>query len=75
MSRKKPAGVQRLNASHVVEAALEHQDCATKQRALHGLDVLYWRRRVLAVKDGFELTEQRVIQLKKILQGLGHVPE
>jgi hypothetical protein len=67
--------VQRLNALHVVEAELEHLDWATKQPALRRLDVLHWRRRVRAVKDGFELTEQQVTRLKRILQRLGHVSE
>ena len=57
MDRKKPARAQRFNASHVVEAELEHLDWATRQPALRMLDAVYWRRRVLAVKCGFELTE------------------
>jgi hypothetical protein len=68
MDRKKPA---RVIASHVVEAELEHLEWATRQPALRTLDSGYWRRRVLAVKGGFELTEQRVMQLEKILQRLG----
>lgn len=71
MDRKKPARAQRLNASHVVEAELVHLDWATKQPALRTLDATYWRRRVLAVKRGFELTEQQVMRLEKILQRLG----
>ncbi|HEY4298803.1 MAG TPA: hypothetical protein VGM85_20195 [Paraburkholderia sp.] len=72
MNRKKPACAQRMNASHVVEAELQHLDWATRQPALGMLDAGYWRRRVLAVKCGFELTEQQGMQLEKILQRLGH---
>jgi hypothetical protein len=76
MNRKKTAcAAQRLNASHVVEAELEHLDWATKQPAQRLLDAVYWRRRVLAVKCGFELTELQVMRLEKILQRLGHSPE
>ncbi|MGF6569486.1 hypothetical protein ABH945_001562 [Paraburkholderia sp. GAS333] len=39
------------------------------------LNVLYWRRRVLAVKGGFELTKQQMKRLERILQRLGHVSE
>jgi hypothetical protein len=67
-----PARAQRLSASHVVEAELEHLDWATKQPALRMLDAMYWRRRVLAVKCGFELTDKQRMQLEKILQRLGH---
>ncbi len=35
------------------------------------LDAVYWRRRVLAVKCGFVLTEQQGKQLERILQRLG----
>jgi len=31
----------------------------------------YWRRRVLAVKCGFELTQQQSTRLERILQRLG----
>lgn len=55
----------------MVEAELEHLNWATKQPALRMLDAVYWRRRVLAVKCGFELTEQQGMQLEKILQRLG----
>jgi hypothetical protein len=72
MDRKNLGRAQRLTASHVVKAELEHLDWATKQPALRMLDAAYWRRRVLAVKCGFELTEQQVMQLEKILQRLGH---
>jgi hypothetical protein len=71
MNGKKPVHARRLLASHVVEAELEHLDWATKQPALQMFDASYWRRRVLAVKGRFELTEQQVRQLEKILQRLG----
>ncbi|NVH71401.1 hypothetical protein FSB08_02270 [Paraburkholderia sp. JPY432] len=58
-------------AAHVVDAELEHLDWATRQPALHLCDAGYWRRRVLAVKGSFELTERQLIQLEKILQRLG----
>ncbi|GGC29943.1 hypothetical protein GCM10011400_15740 [Paraburkholderia caffeinilytica] len=75
MDRKKPARAQRFNASHVVEAELEHLDWATRQPALRMLDAVYWRRRVLAVKCGFELTDLQVMRLEKILQRLGYPSE
>lgn len=75
MDRKNPARARRFNASHVVEAELEHLDWATRQPALRMLDAVYWRRRVLAVKCGFELTDLQVMRLEKILQRLGHSPE
>ncbi|MBB5504216.1 hypothetical protein HDG35_000451 [Paraburkholderia sp. JPY681] len=54
-----------------MEAELEHLDWATRQPALHLFDARYWRRRVLAVKGRFELTERQLIQLEKILRRLG----
>lgn len=71
----KNAHARRYNASHVVEAELEHLDWATRQPAMHVLNAVYWRRRVLAVKCGFELTEQQRLRLEKILQRLGHPSE
>ncbi|MGF6771189.1 hypothetical protein P3T18_003668 [Paraburkholderia sp. GAS199] len=71
MNAKKPAPGKRLNASHVVEAELDHLDWATRQPALRMLDAVYWRRRVLAVEGKFELTEQQGMRLAKILQRLG----
>ncbi|WOD20340.1 hypothetical protein [Paraburkholderia kirstenboschensis] len=68
---KKPARAKRFNASHVVEAELEHLDWATRQPAQRMLDAGYWRRRVLAVKCKFELTDQQVARVEKILQRLG----
>ncbi|MFM0740523.1 hypothetical protein PQQ51_25055 [Paraburkholderia xenovorans] len=71
MDPKNRARAQRYNASHVVEAELEHLDWATRQPAQRMLNAVYWRRRVLAVKCGFELTEQQVMRVEKILQRLG----
>ncbi|CAB3698220.1 hypothetical protein [Paraburkholderia rhynchosiae] len=68
---KKPVRAKRFNASHVVEAELEHLDWATKQPAQRMLDAVYWRRRVRAVRCGFELTEKQVARVEKILQRLG----
>jgi hypothetical protein len=75
MNGTKTACAQRFNASHVVEAELVHLDWATKQPALRMLDAVYWRRRLLAVKCGFELTDLQVTRLDKILQRLGHSME
>jgi hypothetical protein len=68
---RKPVRPKRFNASHVVEAELAHQDWATRQPAQRMLDAVYWRRRVMAVKCGFELTERQVARVEKILQRLG----
>jgi hypothetical protein len=62
---------RRFNASHVVEAELDHLDWATKQPTQRMLDAGYWRRRLLAVKCRFELSEQQVARVEKILQRLG----
>lgn len=75
MDRTQPVRARRVNASYVVETELVHLDWATRQPALRMLDAKYWRRRVLAVKCGFELTKQQVTQLEKILQRLGHPAE
>ncbi|OAJ54402.1 hypothetical protein A6V36_06720 [Paraburkholderia ginsengiterrae] len=75
MNGNKLACAQRFNASHVVEAELLHLDWATKQPAQRMLDAGYWRRRLLAVKCGFELTDLQVRRLEKILQRLGHPAE
>ncbi|MEX3855384.1 hypothetical protein AB3X94_15130 [Paraburkholderia sp. BR10923] len=71
MNGKKPAATRRVLAAHVADAELEHLDWATRQPALHLFDAGYWRRRVLAVKGSFELTERQLTQLEKILQRLG----
>ncbi|WP_027801395.1 hypothetical protein [Paraburkholderia dilworthii] len=72
---RKPLRPKRFNASHVVEAELEHLEWATKQPAQRMLDPGYWRRRVLAVKCRFELTEQQVARVEKILQRLAALTE
>jgi hypothetical protein len=75
MDRSKPAGKQRLHASYVVEAELQHLDWATRQPALQIFDADYWRRRVLELRRGFELTEQQGMRLERISQRLGIPPE
>ncbi|HEX7933230.1 MAG TPA: hypothetical protein VF573_09165 [Paraburkholderia sp.] len=72
---RKAVRPKRVNASHVVEAELTHLEWATRQPAQRMLDAVYWRRRVLAVKCGFELTEQQVVRVEKILQRLGPLAE
>ena len=71
----KPLRRKRFTALHVVEAELEHLEWATKQPAQRMLDAGYWRRRVLAVKSRFELTEQQMARVEKILQRLGPLTE
>ncbi len=63
---------QRFSASHVVEAELEHLDWATQQPMQRILNAGYWRRRVLAVKAGYELTHQQGVRIEQILQRLGN---
>lgn len=72
MSLMTPVRAQRCTASHVVETELEHLDWATRQPALRMLDAVYWRRRLLAVKCGFELNVQQGVRLEKILRRLGY---
>jgi hypothetical protein len=71
MNGKKPASTRRVLAAHVVDAELEHLDWATQQPSLHLFDAGYWRRRVLAVKGRFELTERQLRHLERILRRLG----
>lgn len=71
MDRSKPASNQRLHASYVVEAELQHLDWATRQPALQILDADYWRRRVMELKTGFELTDQQGMRLERISRRLG----
>jgi hypothetical protein len=61
---------QRCNALHFVEAELEHLDWATRQPVVHMFNAGYWRRRILAVKCGFELTHQQRARIEQILQRL-----
>jgi hypothetical protein len=39
------------------------------------LNAGYWRRRVLAVKAGYELTHQQGVRLEQILQRLGNAAQ
>lgn len=64
-NRREPA--QRFNALHVVEAELEHLDWATRQPGVRMFSAGYWRRRLLAVKCGFELTHQQRVRIEQIL--------
>ena len=75
MDRKKPARAQRFNASHVVEAELEHLDWATRQPMVRMFNGGYWRRRVLAIKAAYELTHQQGMRIEQILQRLGELVE
>jgi hypothetical protein len=67
-NRREPT--QRFNALHVVEAELEHLDWATRQLGVQMFDARYWRRRVLEVKGGFELTHQQSVHIEQILRRL-----
>ncbi|MEM5437280.1 hypothetical protein [Paraburkholderia diazotrophica] len=65
---------QRLNATHVVESELQHLEWATRQPMMRRLNACYWRRRVLEVKGGYELTAQGVRierMLKQLADGAG----
>ncbi|HEV3423560.1 MAG TPA: hypothetical protein VG105_07205 [Paraburkholderia sp.] len=72
MESNGPPRGQRFSASHVVETELEHLDWATRQPMVRMLTVGYWRRRVLAVKCGFELTQKQRVRIEQILQRLGN---
>ena len=61
------AGAQRIHASHVVETELAHLEWATRQPVDRMLSPGYWHRRVLAVKSGFELTQQQRQRIDAIL--------
>lgn len=58
---------QRIHATHVVEAELAHLEWATRQPVDRMLSPGYWHRRVLAVKSGFELTQQQGQRIDAIL--------
>jgi hypothetical protein len=60
----------RRNASHVVDAELEHLEWATRQPSMAILDADYWRRRVLAVQSGYQLTQQQDLRIERILKRL-----
>ena len=66
---------QRFNASHVVEAELEHLDWATRQPMVRMFNAGYWRRRVLAIKAAYQLTHQQGMRIEQILQRLGELVE
>ncbi|EDZ99455.1 conserved hypothetical protein [Burkholderia sp. H160] len=75
MNAKKPGCTRRVRAAPVVDAELEHLNWATQQPAQRLFDAAYWRRRVLAVKGRFELTERQLMQLEKILRRLAPTTE
>jgi hypothetical protein len=60
----------RCNASHVVDAELEHLEWATRQPMVHMMNADYWRRRLLAVKLEYELTQQQGAIIERILKRL-----
>lgn len=61
---------QRLNASHVVESELQHLEWATRQPTMRRLNARYWRRRVLEVRGGYELTAQQGARIERMLKQL-----
>jgi hypothetical protein len=71
MELKRSRQAQRLSASHVVEAELEHLDWATRQPMVRMFNAGYWRRRVLAIRTAYELTHQQGVRIEQILQRLG----
>ncbi|MGF6596898.1 hypothetical protein P3T23_001609 [Paraburkholderia sp. GAS448] len=65
---RSPAGkAQRVHASHMVEEELAHLEWATRQPVDSMLSPGYWHRRVLAIKCGFELTQQQGQRIDAIL--------
>ncbi|MFC0398947.1 hypothetical protein [Paraburkholderia rhizosphaerae] len=70
METNGPGCVLRRNASHVVDAELEHLEWATRQPMLDLLDAQYWRRRVLALQSGYQLTQQQGIRIERMLRRL-----
>jgi hypothetical protein len=60
----------RRNALHVVDTELEHLEWATRQPMLDFLDAQYWRRRVLALQSGYQLTQQQGVRIERILKRL-----
>ncbi|SIT39878.1 conserved hypothetical protein [Paraburkholderia ribeironis] len=72
MDRKSPA---RATPERVARRASRTGPSGVSDRATgaaHARDVRDWRRRVLALKRGFELTEQQVMQREKMLWRPGH---
>jgi hypothetical protein len=65
---------QRRNALHVVEAELEHLEWATRQPMLQRLNAGYWRRRVLEVKCGYQLTGKQDERIERMLRQLAERP-
>jgi hypothetical protein len=65
---------RRLNASYVVESELEHLERAMRQPMMRRLNAGYWRRRVLEVQCGYELTEQQGARIERMLQQLANCP-
>jgi len=61
---------QRRNATHVVDAELVHLEWATRQPMLQRLNALYWQRRVLEVKCGYQLTQQQDVRIERMLRKL-----
>lgn len=70
METNKQGQARRMHALHMVETELEHLEWATRQPMIRALNAGYWRRRVLAVKCGFELTQQQGTRIERILQRL-----
>lgn len=70
METNKPGQARRMHALHMVETELEHLEWATRQPMIRALNAGYWRRRVLEVKRGFELTQQQGMRIERILQRL-----
>jgi hypothetical protein len=61
---------QRRNATHVVDAELQHLEWATRQPMLQRLNARYWVRRVLDVKCGYQLTQQQGARIERMLRQL-----
>jgi hypothetical protein len=72
-NRSRP--MQRRSASHVVEAELEHLDWATRQPTVRMFNAGYWRRRVLAIRCVYELTQQQGVRIEQILARLDDLME
>lgn len=70
MESKGSRQTQRFNALHVVETELNHLEWATRQPVISMLNAGYWRRRVLGVKGGFELTHQQGVRIEQMLRRL-----
>ncbi|WP_407670841.1 hypothetical protein [Paraburkholderia franconis] len=59
-----------MTATHVVESELQHLEWATRQPMMRRLNACYWRRRVLDVKGGYELTAQQGMRIERMLKQL-----